>query len=147
MTRLEMAAQDVADKLRMADAAQQRAASLVACELAVQAAPIGDPDVLSAVEQLRKNGRLSNQLIVVLNDLAARLDEQYFTLQDKSEHELSTQIQYINLFGQARAVSALAFAGGEDALMAAMESIYEATATVDDAGGIYDAVLLALAKK
>jgi hypothetical protein len=37
----------------------------------------------------------------------------------------------MRVFGQARAVAALAFAGGEDAFQAATEAVYEAAATTD----------------
>lgn len=140
MMRLEMVAKDLAEKLRLTDTSTQRAAALYACELALQAAPTMNPDVLSAVEELRQNGRLKNQTLMKLNDLAANLDQQYFDLQEKAEEDPVVHFEYLRLFSQARAVAALSFAGGEHALISAMEAIYEASVTVEDATQIYDAV-------
>ena len=144
MMRLETVAKDLAAKLRTASPAQQRAASLVACQLALQAVPIEAPIVSETLEQLRQQGVLPQRRVAELNDLAAQLDGEYFDLQDKAEDDPALQSEALRLFGQARAVSALSFAGGQDALAAAMEAIYEASATMDDGSRIYDAVLLAL---
>ena len=144
MMRLEIAEKDVAKKLRLANPTQQRAASLVACELALEAAAIENPDVLSAIEQLKRDKQLTKEVLSELNALAAQLDEEYFDLQDRSEDDPSIQVESLRLFGQARAVKALSFAGGEDSLVAAMEAIYEASATVDDGSKIFEAVLLVL---
>lgn len=144
MMRLETVAKDLAARLRTATPSQQRAASLVACQLALQAAPMDTSVVSAAVEELRDQGVLSIQRVTELNALVAQLDQAYFDLQDRSEDEPDLQPKALRLFGQARAVSALSLAGGGDALAAAMEAIYEASVTVDDASRIYDAVLLAL---
>jgi uncharacterized protein YigA (DUF484 family) len=146
MMRLETVAKELAAKLRLATPTQQRAASLVACQFALQAAPIEASIVSEALEQLRQQGELSQQRIAELSDLVAQLDEKYFDLQDKAKDNASLQAEMLRLFGQARAVSALSFAGGRDALAAAMEAIYEASATVDADSKIYEAVLLALNK-
>lgn len=144
MMRLETVAKDLAEKLRTASPAQQRAASLVACQLALQAAPIEASIVSETLDQLRQQGVLPQRRVAELNDLAAKLDGEYFDLQDKAEDDPVLQSKALCLFGQARAVSALSFAGGQDALAAAMEAIYEASATVDGGSRIYDAVLLVL---
>ena len=142
--RLESAAKDVAAKLLAASPTQQRAASLVACQLALRAAPIEASIVSESLAQLQQHAIFPQQRVAELQDLAGQLDKEYFNLQDMAEDDSGLQTEVLRLFGQARAVSALSFAGGRDALVAAMEAIYEASATVDDSRIIYDAVLLTL---
>ena len=144
MIRLETAAQDLAAKLRAATPSQQRAAGLLACQLALQAVPMDIPVVSVALEELRDQSTLSIQRVAELNGLVAQLDQAYFDLQDRSEEELDLRPEALRLFGRARAVSALSLAGGGDALESAMEAIYEASMAVDDASRIYKTVLLAL---
>ena len=52
---------------------------------------------------------------------------------------------YMRAFGQARAVAALCFTGGEDANRAASEAIYEAAATTDDKAELSRHILPAFA--
>lgn len=141
MMRLETVATELARKLRQANSDRLRAASLLACELAIKAAQVENHNVLDALTLLRKQGALPSLKRTELDDLAATLDESYFDLQDRAENDPALVPESLRFFGQARAVSALSFAGGEDALIAAMESIYEASASVDDGSRIYDAVL------
>jgi len=75
---------------------------------------------------------LSQERIAELNELAIQFDDKYFDIQDKAEDNVALQTESLRLFSQARAVSALSFAGGEDALVAAMESVYEASMAFDD---------------
>ncbi|WP_141690782.1 hypothetical protein [Pseudomonas sp. 1 R 17] len=53
-------------------------------------------------------------------------------MHDSLDEEQSLNVEDLQLFSQARAVSALSLAGGEDSLMAATEAIYEASSAVDD---------------
>ena len=140
MMRLETVAKDLAARLRTATSSQQRAASLLACQLALQAAPIDSHVVVEAVKELQTKGVLSIQRVTELNGLVAQLDQEYFDLQDRSEDEPDLQPEALRLFSQARAVSALSLAGGNNTLAAALESIYESGAAVDDANSVYEAV-------
>lgn len=144
MTRLETVAKDLVARLRTAAPAQQRAASLVACQLALQSAPMDISIVSTAFEELRDQGVLSVQRVTELSALVAQLDQAYLDLQDRSEDEPDLQPDALRLFSQARAISALSVAGGGDALMAAIEAIYEASVAVDDASSIYNAVYFSL---
>jgi hypothetical protein len=146
MMRLETVARDLSEKLRIASPAQQQAASFAACQLALQAASVEAPIVLESLEHLRQHGTLSIQRVAELNDLAEQLDSKYFDLQDQAEINPDLQADALRLFGQARAIAAVAFAGGEDALTAVMEAIYEASVTVDDGGRVFDTALAALSE-
>jgi hypothetical protein len=132
MTRLDSLSADLADKLRRASSAKQRAASLAASKFAIARAEVEHPLVEKALEKVRTAGVLTPKEKAELDALAAQLDEEYFALQEAAEEGRASTDDYMRLFGQARAVAALAFAGGEDALQAATEAIYEAAATTDD---------------
>lgn len=144
--RLETVAQDLSERLRKASPKQQHAASIAACQLALQAASVDEPIALESLEQLRQQGTLSIQRVTELIALAEQLDSEYFELQDQSEINQVFQADALRLFGQARAIAAIAFAGGKDVLTAAMEAIYEASVTVDDPGRVFDAAFVALSE-
>lgn len=147
MMRLETVAEDLAIKVRTATPFQQRRVCLIACQLALQATKINLPIITNAIEEMRVQGVLSNQRIEELNNLVDQLDNLYFDLQEKSELDPESQLQSMLYFSQARAVSALSFAGGREVLTAAMESIYEASVIFDDPGIIFNAVTLNLEAK
>ena len=147
MTRLDTIAEDLSEKLRIASPAQQLAASYAVCRLALQAASVDTPIVLESLEQLRQHGTLSIQRVAELNDLAAQLDSKYFDLQNQAEVNPDLQAEALRLFGQARAVAAVAFAGGSDVLAAVMEATYEASVAVDDGDRVLYAALGALSER
>jgi hypothetical protein len=145
MTRLETASEQLAQELRHASVAKQRAATLRACELALQDADVGDAQVQLGLDQLREKGRLTAEARLRLKALADEADENYFDLQEKAPDSRKAQEDYRRFFRQARALSALYFAGEDDVLAGAMESIYEASVAVDDKDGFYKSVRTALA--
>ena len=144
ITRLDSSAKQLADKLRVSAPKEQRAAALIACTLALLAADVNDSRVAEVLKDLKSSGRHLEKTRVFLEQLISQLDEKYFSLLAKAEANPRIKIDYLRWFSQARAVSALAFAGYEDSLMAALEAIYEASVTVDDATEIYEAVLTSL---
>ena len=131
MTRLETLTPDIADKLRRASPMKQRAASVAASEFAIAHAKVEHPLVEKALEKLRAGGVLTPKDKAEIDALVARLDEEYFELQEAAEEGRASTDHYLRVFGQARAVAALSFAGNEDAFEAATEAIYEAAATTD----------------
>jgi hypothetical protein len=62
-----------------------------------------------------------------LDQIAERLDDEAFDLQDAERHE-----EYSERFAQVRAVSALAYAFDPDSETAALDGIYEARSTDPD---------------
>jgi hypothetical protein len=132
VTRLETLSPDLAGKLERASAAKQRAASLAASEFAVARAKVEHPLVEKALTKVRATGVLTPKEKAELDALVARLDEEYFALQEAAEEGRASTEDYMRVFGQARAVAALSFAGGDDPFQAATEAIYEAAATTDD---------------
>ena len=144
--RLETVDKNLVEKLKVASEEQRRSAVKVACELVFQACPVDVPIVIESLRQLCLGNKLTTEQVSRLDDLAAQLDEQYFDLQDSMGEGQSSDVKVLQLFSQARAVSALSLAGGEDSLMAAAEAIYEASSAVDDGSHIFRSVLLVLPK-
>jgi len=132
MTRLETLSPELVRKLQNTTTEKQRAATLAACEFAVTHATVDYPLVDKSLEKLRSSGVLNPKEIAELDALAAQLDEEYFTLQEAAEEGRVGAGDYMRVFGRARAVAALSFAGGEDPFHAATDAIYEASATTDD---------------
>jgi hypothetical protein len=144
MTRLETLLPKLADKLRRAPAAKQRAASLAASEFAISHARVENPLVEVALEKVRAAGLLTPEEKAEMEALTAQLDEQYFALQEAAEEGQGGAESCLQLFGQARAVASLSFAGDRDAFKAATEAIYEAAATTDDKDELSACILSAL---
>lgn len=144
--RLETVEKGLVEKLKLVSEEQRRSAVKVACELAFRACPVEVPIVVESLRQLRSGNKLTTDQISELDALAAQLDEKYFDLQDSLDEGQNLNVEGLQLFSQARAVSALSLAGGEDSLMAAAEAIYEASSAVDDGTQIFKAVLSGLPK-
>lgn len=142
--RLEMVEKGLVEKLKLVSQEQRRNAVKVACELAFQACPVEVPIIVESLRQLRSANKLTTDQVSGLDSLAAQLDEKYFDLQDSLDEAQNLNLEGLQFFSQARAVSALSLAGGEDSLMTATEAIYEASSAVDDRTYIFKAVLSVL---
>jgi hypothetical protein len=132
MLRLEDLSPELVASLRTASVAQQRAASLAACEFAVSHANIKHRVVEKTLTKLRATGVLNPKEIGEIESLRAKLDDKYFDLQAAAEKGGGKKDEYLREFGKARAVSSLCFAGIENPFEAATEAIYEAAATIRD---------------
>lgn len=139
--RLEMVDKGLVEKLKLVSEEQRRGAVKVACELAFQACPVEAPIVVESLRQLLSGNRLTTDQVSGLDKLAVQLDEKYFALQDSLDEGENLNLEGLQLFSQARAVSALSLAGKEDSLMTATEAIYEASSAVDDGARFFKAVL------
>ena len=120
MNRLRTVTANFDDKLKSSNELQQRQAAILAARLAIEAA--SKTNVQNILEKLVSDGYLNENIIRELTQIAEEFDNRYYDLQEKpDEYEKS-----LTYFSQARAVMALAFAGGSDPLDSARESIYEA---------------------
>jgi len=81
---------------------------------------------------LRAAGFIDPVQIAELDAYIARLDDEYFDLQEATDDGTAGAQDYLPVFCQARAVAALSFAGRQDALQGAMDAVYEAAATTDN---------------
>ncbi len=132
--RLSTVSEELVTHLKNCSIEKQRFASLLACKAALKLNNVDNMIVVASVDFLEKNHFLTVQQRNELDRLVAELDNQYFELQENSEKE--TEVMSLIYFGQARAISALSFAGVEDAFIAATEAIYEASMSIDDRDAI-----------
>lgn len=145
MVRLEIFEKHLAEKMKVASEEKRRSAVRVACELAVQNCPVDLPVVDESLRQLLSGYKLSFEQVSKLERLAAQLDEEYFNLHESQNEERELSPQALHLFSQARAVSALAFAGRDDSTESAIEAIYEAATAIND-GQVLNAVFSVLSE-
>lgn len=143
MMRLELVAKDIAVKLNSSSLDKIRIASIVACQLALDEVLISNVYVINAFDQLKRDGFLSADVIDKLNEIVLSLDDQYFELQESFDDNVREKA--LILFMQARAVSAISFAAGDEIVTSSMESIYEASTAVTDADGLFEKVMQVLA--
>ena len=139
--RLDSVQPRLAEAFRRASPLRQREATRLACEGAASAAELSGPEVDAALETLRTGGPARADLRADLEALAARLDEEYFRLdQDGTEVD---QPAALRVFSKARATSALAFclAPNPGDLH---EAIYEAIAALEDPRELVQAAEAAL---
>ncbi len=144
--RLEMVQKSLVERLRVSSKKQQRNAARVACECVFQTVVVDVPIVIESLEQLNRGCEFTAEVISELHGLAEKLDMRYFDLQDRSDEGRGLDVEALQLFSQARAVSALALAGGELSLVSMAEAIYEASSAIDDGDSIFDTVLLSLSE-
>ena len=93
-----------------------------------------DPKLSEAVRIINKDGFLSPESELKLQELVEKLDAEYFDAQDTG----ASEAKFIQIFGKAHAVSALLFAGGADTFVAAAEAIYEASVSTEDEAPLFD---------
>ncbi|MFB3304737.1 hypothetical protein [Pseudomonas sp. AMR01] len=132
MMRLEMVEKGLVEKLKLVGEEQRSVAVKVACELAFETCTVKVPIVVDSFRQLLAGNRLTTDQVSELDALAAQLDEKYFDLQNGMDEGQNLTLEGLQLFSQARAISALSLAGGENSLMTATEALYEASSAVDD---------------
>ncbi len=114
---------------------------LLACQFAMNAAPVNNAVVTQALSALEHDQRFTGEQIAELNRLLQELDERYFDLQDQADDDAEKQIEALHCFGQARAVSALLFSQDPDPVVASMEAVYEASTTTDNSVDLFDAAI------
>jgi len=144
MTRLQTLAPNVSDVLKNSSAAKQRAAAVAACQFAVLRTDIGDSIVQTALQSLITTGGLEPPLKADIEARVARLDREYFDLQDATESDRLVAEDSLKTFGQARAAAAILAASSEDPFEAASEAIYEAAVSVNDPEPLFSLIAVAL---
>ena len=125
-TRLDSVEVSLAARIRAASPERQRAAVAAAAMFVIDATGVSDDSVTEALNALQ-SGAADADRQRLLDQLAERLDDEAFDLQDAGRNE-----EYSTRFAQARAVSALSYAFDPDAETAALDGIYEARATAPD---------------
>ena len=125
--RLDSVARVAAERFRQAPSNKRRQAAQIACEQAVAAVDLVAPEVSEALAVLRGAATLDASLRERLESLAARLDDEYFQLDESG----GSKQQALVCFSKARATSALMFAlAADDAQL--HEAIYESISALDE---------------
>jgi len=143
--RLESIEPRLAEEIKKSGSELQRRVALLACRFAMNAAPVGNSIAAQALLVLEIGQRFTEEQLAKLNNLQQELDDRYFDLQEQAEDDAEKQVEALQYFGQARAVSALLFSQDSDPLVASMEAVYEASSTTDRPADLFDAVTHLLA--
>jgi hypothetical protein len=130
--RLETVAPDLVETLEGASEPVLRSVAHRAALLAVERTDLDDPRLERARAALGQGRTGASQERVGLQTLVEELDQAQWDLQDAVDHGTATREQQLAAFSRARAASSLWFALDEDALVAAVEALYEANAAIDD---------------
>lgn len=131
-TRLDTRAADLARAIEAASPDAQRRVAVGLAELALARVPVDEPAVRDALQALRSGRWGDGAERRAAEQLAERLDESAWNVQDRVEEGNADESEYVAAFTKARAVSALAFALAPEASTAALETAYEAEAATED---------------
>ena len=121
--RLESLSPFVAERFRQAPSNKRRAAARLACEHAVVATGLAAPEVTEALAVLRGAAVADASLRERLDSLAARLDDEYFRLDEGGSQKREALLYF------SRVRTAFALAADDTPLH---EAIYESISAPDD---------------
>jgi hypothetical protein len=130
--RLQTISPELVERLRLTVPDTQRRAALRGCEFAVYRANLKLRVIEEVLETLREGRIPSEATKSEIRKLVGRLDEEYLTLQEAGAEGRARTEDYLQVFSQARAASAVLCALAPDAFEALTEAIHEAAAVVDE---------------
>ncbi len=131
MSRFGSLPVDLVARLRAASPQKQREACIAACEIALAAAKVDRIPVHQVIRALRNGNCPPLQQLQAVDRIVSELDDEYFRLQEAAETNEADPEGCKFAFVKARAVAAVAFAGGNAADFA-LNSVYEAAAAMGD---------------
>lgn len=137
MSRLESVSPQLAAEIRTLRPASRSELARIASEFAVSVAGPPDPKFREVFESFRAGLKLEKQTVDWLASFAEELDEFAWKVEEDVDSGEAVPEDYLRAFSMARAASAVAFAAAEDAA----ESVYEASATVDDPSSLWELLL------
>jgi hypothetical protein len=143
-SRPSSVAADLVDRLERQPSAQLRRVAAGAADLAVMRAQLVDPRVDAALAALRDGAFGKTAERSGVQRLADELDERAWDVQDLEAEGAVSQHEYLVAFGRTRAAASVGFALDSDALIAALESVYEAQAAVADLDAVRVVIGVAL---
>lgn len=135
-TRLKDINPDLCAQLKQASTAQQRAAARAACRFALDHTDLVGPIIDAGLEAMEAATYGDSRPRKQLKAFVSQLDNIQSKMRDCVENGLAAQANYIAAFRRARAANSIYFALGEDAYLAAAESVYEANAATSDPEGL-----------
>lgn len=130
-TRLDTISPRLAAEIFDASPDRQRRIVFVACEFAAKRARLIQPEVVSALEILREGGIAPPEMKISVEELASRADDAYLDSLERQDAPEDAQRKTLELFAQARALSAIALALDPTTAMAPHDVIYEAAMATD----------------
>ncbi|MCB9764039.1 MAG: hypothetical protein H6739_29985 [Alphaproteobacteria bacterium] len=139
--RLDSIAPSLAASYWGAPTSRRERATRLACELAVRGTGLAGPEVTAALEALRTSTPDRPSLRSDMERLAARLDDEYFRLDNPGREDMRQAA--LQTFSKARAASALTFALSSDDSQL-HEAIYEAVIAMDDPSTVIQSLETAL---
>lgn len=145
--RLELVEPDLSAHLLTASVSQRRTVALIACRFALDVTHLNDPTIKEGLDALAMGKYGDTVLRKKLESLVTQLDEIQWDLQDLMDEGRTELSNYLAAFRRARAANSLYLAFSEDALQAATECIYEASAATDELATLKQLVLAALDPK
>ncbi len=140
-SRLETVDKDLVMRLQRATNGELRAVALKACRHAIAHVGLADQPVVEGLQRLENKIYGDSTTRSALQALVNSFDEAAWEIEEL-EKGIAGQENFLAAFSKARAASAVYFALHPDALVGAMEAIYEAnTATDDEWAGLRHIVL------
>jgi hypothetical protein len=131
-TRLTTIAPDLVEELVRCPPDRLRRIAERVAEAAIEGAELSDGRADGALAALRAGGFGDTDERASAKTLTDELDEAAWDVQDRVEAGDAEQGEYVAAFRRARAGMSLWFALHADPLVAALESVYEARAALDD---------------
>jgi hypothetical protein len=133
MQRLEVVAPELARLVYSANPRSLRELAISVSRLAVERTRLEDPAAIAALRALEEGRFADSRERRAVEALANKLDLMQGKLRDRvNAGEIELKSEQLSTFRQARATLALFFALDPDSLIAAVESMYEAHAAVQD---------------
>jgi hypothetical protein len=132
MDRLDTISTKLAGQFRDAPNEKKKKAVLFACRLANARTRLEDPLAIEAIDALSREQVVDRETVSRLDALAARLDDDYLTLEERDSKRTQKSL---DLYLKARAASAVAEAA-RDVPDDLHEAVYEAVAAVNDVDSV-----------
>jgi hypothetical protein len=144
ISRLSAVAIDMAEQLSLQPPRRLRRAAAAAASLAVERTQLADRRLDTALAAVRGDIPAAMAELSQVLALTEELDEAAWDAQEQVEAGVLPERAYLAAFARARAAASVGFALEPSALRAALESVYEAQAAVDDLDAVRVAVAAAL---
>ena len=142
--RLSTIAADLAERLEHQPPAKLREVAAIAALLAIERTNLTDPRLDACRIALRDRIPGDQAARSAVQEMTVELDEVAWNAQDAAAQGSHDTDTYLRAFKRARAAAAVGFALEPDVLHAALESVYEAQAAVNDIDAVRSAVQHAL---
>jgi hypothetical protein len=146
MTRLETLCPELYHAIRSLPDVRRHEATMWACECAVAASHLTNPDIGMAMNRMRSDGVPPTDMHNQLAELAERLDTEYLAMRSAAEGAGTPHGDWLARFNEGQAAAALACATESTTIDSAVEAIYEAALASDDPRAFAEQLVIRLAR-